>query len=58
MQISFIYKKIIAVKDDKAKSLIVFPNPAMDILFVRVIGENENASIEELDAKSRKLKEE
>ncbi len=54
----FTYSKIIAVKDDKGKSLIVFPNPAKDILFVQVSRENEHASIQVLDATGRKIKEE
>ncbi len=54
----FTYSKIITVKDDKGKSLIVFPNPAKDILFVHVNGQNQHASIQVLDATGRKIKEE
>ena len=54
----FTYSKIIAIKDDKGKSLIIFPNPAKDILFVQVSRENEHASIQVLDAMGRKIKEE
>jgi len=54
----FTYSNIIAVIiDGKNISFQIFPNPARNILFVQVNGENENATIQIIDATGKKLKE-
>lgn len=53
----FVYSKIIAVKIDGDNiSLLMFPNPANDILFLQLSGVNENAVIQIIDINGRKIK--
>jgi len=54
----FMYSKTVAVKiDDNNITLLVFPNPAKDILLVQASGIRENATIQIINAAGRKLKE-
>lgn len=55
----FTYSKIVAIKiDSKNNTLLIFPNPAKDVLYVQANGVNEMATIQIVDATGRKLKEE
>lgn len=56
----FTYSKIIAVKMENSKSFQIFPNPAIDILYVVPIAigrENEDAIIQIVDLTGKKVKE-
>jgi uncharacterized delta-60 repeat protein len=53
----FTYSNIVAVKITLDNKLHIFPNPATKILFVEANGNNENATIQIVDAGGRKLKE-
>ena len=54
---AFTYSKIVAVKNDNSKALQISPNPATNILYVQVSGENENAVIQIVDLTGKKVKE-
>ena len=53
----FTYSNIVAVKITPDNQLHIFPNPATKILFVEANGNNENATVQIVDAGGRKLKE-
>jgi uncharacterized delta-60 repeat protein len=53
----FTYSSIVAVKITSDIKLHIFPNPATKILFVETDGNNENATVQIVDAGGRKLKE-
>jgi uncharacterized delta-60 repeat protein len=54
----FVYSKIVAVKlEGNSIVLQLFPNPASNILFVQLKGENEIAAVQIIDANGRKIKE-
>ncbi len=52
----FAYSSIVAVKKEDKNSLQLFPNPAKNILYLQVSGENENAWIQILDLSGRIVK--
>lgn len=52
------YSKIVEVKINAKKNLLIFPNPSTDILFVQTSGENENALVEVFDELGKKVIEE
>lgn len=55
----FTYSRIIAIKiEGKNNPLLIFPNPAKDILNVQINGENENAILQIQDITGRNIKEE
>lgn len=53
----FTYSNIVAVKISGNNKLHLFPNPTKDILFVQADGQQENATIQIVDATGRKIKE-
>jgi hypothetical protein len=55
----FTYSKIISANiDSKYSTLKIYPNPAKDVLFIQASGEDENATLQIVDAAGRKMKEE